>query len=98
MRVLSSAGGVPLRWRFGQHAAALYSCRSQLAVLTAERQPEIDALSRRPARQKVHDRRFPEGRGETARVPPEAMFRALLPYLFALICALAVLGAVALTT
>ena len=32
------------------------------------------------------------------RVPPEAMFRALLPYLFALICALAVLGAVALAT
>ncbi|RUV66719.1 MULTISPECIES: hypothetical protein [unclassified Mesorhizobium] len=40
--------------------------RSQLAVLTAERQPEIDALSHKLARQEQAIARFLDRQGEAA--------------------------------
>jgi hypothetical protein len=46
--------------------AFLERYRSQLAVLTAERQPEIDALSRKLARQEQAIARFLDRQGEAA--------------------------------
>lgn len=46
--------------------AFLERYRSQLAALTAERQPEIDALSRRLARQEQAIARFLDRQGEAA--------------------------------
>lgn len=46
--------------------AFLERYRSQLAVLTAERQPEIDALSRNLARQEQAIARFLDRQGEAA--------------------------------
>jgi hypothetical protein len=48
--------------------AFLASYRAQLAALTAERQPEIDALSRKLARQDQAIARFVEFHGEAAEV------------------------------
>jgi hypothetical protein len=46
--------------------AFLERYRSQLAALTAERQPEIDALSRKLARQEQAIARFLDRHGEAA--------------------------------
>lgn len=46
--------------------AFLQRYRSQLAALTAERQPEIDALSRKLARQDQAIARFLDRQGEIA--------------------------------
>jgi hypothetical protein len=46
--------------------AFLERYRSQLAALTAERQPEIDALSRKLARQEQTIARFLDRQGEAA--------------------------------
>ncbi len=46
--------------------AFLVSYRAQLAALTAERQPEIDALSRKLARQEQAIARFLDRHGEAA--------------------------------
>jgi hypothetical protein len=48
--------------------AFLASYRAQLAALTAERQPEIDALSRKLARQDQAIARIFESHGEAAEV------------------------------
>lgn len=47
-------------------SAFLERYRSQLAALTAERQPEIDALSRKLARQQQAIARFLDRQGEAA--------------------------------
>lgn len=54
------------RGRLPDPEAFLERYRSQLAVLTAERQPEIDALSRKLARQEQAIARFLDRQGEAA--------------------------------
>lgn len=63
---LSRYTGLPFVGQAPDPDAFLERYRSELAALTAERQPEIDALSRKLARQDQAIARFLDRHGEAA--------------------------------